>query len=117
MKIKLISLVCYFISFNCIGQDKIVKIKSDSLFVRFFYQSNKSTHHTENDTIYYLTKRINYASFMLNKNLKGKLVWSKIIHSIIAKDSLVVNTKMIDIKGKSKISKMRAKYYLGIEIP
>ena len=54
---------------------------------------------------------------MLNKYQKGELVWSKKIHAIIAKDSLVVNTKMIDIKGKSKISKSKEKYYLGIEIP
>lgn len=117
MKIKLISLVCYFISLNCIGQDKIVKIKSDSLFVRFFYKSNKATHHTKNDTIYYLTKRVTDTSFMLNKYQKGKLVWSKKMQAIIAKDSLVVNAKMIDIKGKAKISKSKAKYYLGIEIP
>jgi hypothetical protein len=113
VKIRFIIILVYiFISFNCIGQDKIVKIKSDSIFISFFYKSKKATRYTKNDTTYYLTKRVTDTSFMLSKYQKGKLVWSKKMQAIIAKDSLVVNAKMTDIRGKSK-----KKYYLGIEIP
>ncbi len=118
MKIRLlIILVWIFISFNCIGQDKIVKIKPDSIFISFFYKSKKATRYTKNDTTYYLTKRITDTSFMFSKYQKRKLVWSKKMQAIIANDSLLVNAKMIDIKGKSKIIKSKEKYYLGIEIP
>ena len=117
MKIRLlVILVCIFISFNCIGQDKIVKIKSDSIFISFFYKSKKATRYTKNDTTCYLTKRVTDTSFMLSKYQKGKLVWSKKMQAIIAKDSLVVNDKMRDLKGKSKIIKSKAKYYLGKEM-
>ena len=117
MKIRLlVILVCIFISFNCIGQDKIVKIKSDSIFISFFYKSKKVTRYTKNDSTYYLTKRVTDTSFMLSKYQKGKLVWSKKMQAIIAKDSLVVYDKMRGLKGKSKIIKSKAKYYLGKEM-
>lgn len=112
----LVIIASIFISFNCIGQDKIVKIKSESVYISFFYKSKKATRYTKNDTTYYLTKRVTDTSFMLSKYQKGTLVWSKKMKAVIAKDSLNIYDKKRDSSGMSKITQSKAKYYLGIEL-
>ena len=115
---KNVLLICLvLLSFNCMGQDKIVKVVSDKVFISFFYKSNRATRYTKNDTTYYLSKRINDSSFTLKKYQKRKLIWSRKMNAIVAPDSLVLYDKTRGQNDKSKIIKSKAKYYLGIEIP
>lgn len=101
---------------NVNGQSKTVKIKSESIYVSFFYKSFRPSRHTKNDSLFYLTKRITDSTFTLEKVIKKRKAWLKKIYAMPARDSLNIYDKVRDSKGNSKIIKSKALYYVGIEM-
>ena len=101
-------------SCSCKGQSKTVRIESDSIFISFFFKSNKSTKYTKNDTTFFLCKALNDSCFSLRKYQHGKLISCSNYKAVPVKDSLTVYNKVRGKDGKSKIIKLKEKYYLGI---
>jgi hypothetical protein len=111
---KIIFFLFITTSYSCKGQRKIVRIESDSIFISFFFKSNKAIKHTKNDTTFFLSKAINDSCFNLRRYQNGKLISSLKYKAVPVVDSLVVNNKVIGKNGISKIIKSKEKYYLGL---
>lgn len=102
-----------FFSVKLFSQFKAVKIKSEDIYINFFYKK-KQTKYIKNDSTYYLCKTVTASIFLLEKYLNNKRIWQFKYKAVRASDSLNVRELRRDSTGEHKIYYIKQPYYIGI---